>query len=988
MAKGAQWMKFGQKASVVNPPTPSQSEQQVASAEPTTADAKKFGLENFGNTCYANSVIQALYFCGPFRQLVVQANDYSVPPPPNSSSSPQASGTAPVSTSPSSPSPGTSRWKADRKPAYLPTPATPSSSSAMETTLLNGSSTSSQPSIPQQLSPAPNAASPLKPPIPVTPVSIPSRPPTLFSALRSLYVHISTHPSERGTVAPRALIEKLKEVNEEFRSTTLHQDAHEFLNFLLNRIVEEIETERRAAHQLKERDAMVNGDDLSSSITTLSPTIVTTTSNTNSGTSPQDATLVHKLFEGVLTSETRCLTCETVSSRDESFLDLSIDIEQNSSVTSCLRQFSASEMLCQKNKFFCDACCDLQEAEKRMKIKRLPNVLALHLKRFKQDLQRSVKLAYRVAFPFELRLFNTVDDAEDADRLYELFAIVVHIGNGPHHGHYISIVKTLGSWLMFDDVNVSPIAETEIPKYFGDPAGASSPNSGTAYVLYYQAKDIDLVGLGLKEPDLEPQQSISASHSEIAVNGLGVSLNGSSVSGGSSEETPIVPPGLSPGGISPSADVSSDLSVPRPPSINADVPVDHPHHRPRIVGLMDTMMRRTGSHSGHGHKSRPSLSERPSRPLSGVVSDELHAEGYENGSDGNEKDHGTKEPGKKTSWFKKRKSFRLGDKDKERNGHGHGVSASEYASHSNEHDSSGSPWNRFNTAGHHTSKPRIPSEPVGLFDHVGLGFSHGHAHPNGHIPKGDHNGPSAESSNVDPSKSFKVIRSKATNGTSLAMTELNGDATNGYDSGVSTSSSHKSAPNLLPPPLSSSQSMDPQLLSRQSRRPLPAVPSKSPDHKKSLSSLPSVKSDMRGLPPPPRPATAGNDSPSKAPPLPPVPSPTLPAQYLNQLHPPKGDDFLHPDSPRKGNGPDSEDGSRASMATEGSAILSTPDVALAPAVSGTSTASSNLKRATRKLSLTAPMLFGKKDKDKDDRHREKASKKAQDPTFSIVSPRI
>ena len=76
-------------------------------------------------------------------------------------------------------------------------------------------------------------------------------------------------------------------------------------------------------------------------------------------------TLVHQLFEGVLTSETRCLTCETVSSRDESFLDLSIDIEQNSSVTACLRQFSASEMLCQRNKFFCDACCDLQEAEKR-----------------------------------------------------------------------------------------------------------------------------------------------------------------------------------------------------------------------------------------------------------------------------------------------------------------------------------------------------------------------------------------------------------------------------------------------------------------------------------------------------------------------------------------------------------------------------------------------------------------------------------------------
>lgn len=65
-----------------------------------------------------------------------------------------------------------------------------------------------------------------------------------------------------------------------------------------------------------------------------------------------------------------------------------------------------------------------------MKIKQLPNVLALHLKRFKyqEDVQRYIKLTYRVAFPFELRLFNTVDNVSNPDRLYQLFAIVVHIG--------------------------------------------------------------------------------------------------------------------------------------------------------------------------------------------------------------------------------------------------------------------------------------------------------------------------------------------------------------------------------------------------------------------------------------------------------------------------------------------------------------------------------------------------------------------------------
>ena len=70
--------------------------------------------------------------------------------------------------------------------------------------------------------------------------------------------------------------------------------------------------------------------------------------------------------------------------------------------------------------------------------------------------------------------------------------------SGPHHGHYVTIIKARSSWMLFDDDTVTTIKESEIPKYFGD------SNSGSAYVLYYQAVDLDLSALGLKPPTPPP----------------------------------------------------------------------------------------------------------------------------------------------------------------------------------------------------------------------------------------------------------------------------------------------------------------------------------------------------------------------------------------------------------------------------------------------------------------------------------------------------
>ena len=328
---------------------------------------------------------------------------------------------------------------------------------------------------------------------------------SLFTSLKDIFESVVGSQSRIGVIRPHQFLEVLRQEHEMFR-TAMHQDAHEFLNLLLNKVVSNVEAEALKQPTVDKSLLQSESGDSSDQLT-----------HSTGSKTPNTTRWVHELFEGTLTSETQCLTCEKVSQRDEVFLDLSVDLEQHSSVTSCLRKFSAEEMLCERNKFHCDNCGGLQEAEKRMKIKRLPRILALHLKRFKytEDLQRLQKLFHRVVYPYHLRLFNTTDDAEDPDRLYELYAVVVHIGGGPYHGHYVAIIKTEDrGWLLFDDELVEPVDKNYVRNFFGD-----RPGLACAYVLFYQETTLEAV---LKEQEQEDM----ASNAAPDVNEASVKQNG------------------------------------------------------------------------------------------------------------------------------------------------------------------------------------------------------------------------------------------------------------------------------------------------------------------------------------------------------------------------------------------------------------------------------------------------------------------------------
>lgn len=48
-------------------------------------------------------------------------------------------------------------------------------------------------------------------------------------------------------------------------------------------------------------------------------------------------------------------------------------------------------------------------------------------------------------------IFLKSDDAVNPDRMFDLVAVVVHCGSTPNRGHYITVVKSHGFWLLFDD---------------------------------------------------------------------------------------------------------------------------------------------------------------------------------------------------------------------------------------------------------------------------------------------------------------------------------------------------------------------------------------------------------------------------------------------------------------------------------------------------------------------------------------------------------
>ncbi|XP_054986459.1 ubiquitin carboxyl-terminal hydrolase 20 [Sorex araneus] len=240
--------------------------------------------------------------------------------------------------------------------------------------------------------------------------------------------------------------------------------------------------------------------------------------------------VISDIFDGSILSLVQCLTCDRVSTTVETFQDLSLPIPgkedlaklhsaiyQNApakpgacgdsyapqgwlafivdcirrfvvsctpswfwgpvvTLEDCLAAFFAADELKGDNMYSCERCKKLRNGVKYCKVLRLPEILCIHLKRFRHELTYSFKVSSRVAFPLEgldLRPF-LAKECTSQIATYDLLSVIRHHGTAGS-GHYTAYCQNVinAQWYEFDDQYVTEVHETVV-------------QNAEAYVLFYR----------------------------------------------------------------------------------------------------------------------------------------------------------------------------------------------------------------------------------------------------------------------------------------------------------------------------------------------------------------------------------------------------------------------------------------------------------------------------------------------------------------------
>uniref|UniRef100_A0A8C2C6A6 ubiquitinyl hydrolase 1 n=1 Tax=Cyprinus carpio TaxID=7962 RepID=A0A8C2C6A6_CYPCA len=220
---------------------------------------------------------------------------------------------------------------------------------------------------------------------------------------------------------------------------------------------------------------------------------------------------------------------------------------QACTLAQCFQLYTKEEQLAPDDAWRCPHCRQLQQGQIKLSLWTLPDVLILHLKRFRQEGDRRVKMQNMIRFPLIGMDMapHVVKRSQSSwslpshwspwrrpyglgrnpdDYLYDLYAVCNHHGN-MHGGHYTAYCKNSidGQWYCFDDSEVQPVADEDVCQQ-------------TAYILFYQRRTTI--------PSWSANSSVAGSTSsslcEHWVNRLPGSRPPSLASGASSRRTSLI----------------------------------------------------------------------------------------------------------------------------------------------------------------------------------------------------------------------------------------------------------------------------------------------------------------------------------------------------------------------------------------------------------------------------------------------------------------
>ena len=145
---------------------------------------------------------------------------------------------------------------------------------------------------------------------------------------------------------------------------------------------------------------------------------------------------------------------------------------------SCFKALSKKEKLDEENLWYCSKCKEHRNAIKQLQIYKLPIILILQIKRFKNHgFFFNNKNDTNIDFPIHDLDLNDfiVGKNDDKKYIYELFAVNQHFGISIG-GHYTALCKNGNKWYDFDDEDVTEINENRLV-------------SSNAYLLFYKLKN-------------------------------------------------------------------------------------------------------------------------------------------------------------------------------------------------------------------------------------------------------------------------------------------------------------------------------------------------------------------------------------------------------------------------------------------------------------------------------------------------------------------